>query len=177
MDEKCQHTYSHSKFQVWNIFGLFSLLSPSPGIFSSSYLIRMAQSDVLLVACGSFNPPTIMHLRMFGKHWFLPSHWFVSHVLVSHRHLFFRLGWLFCPRIFFYISLIQNWGFVSWLGIIFSNYNFVIIKSCRNCSRSSSKIGPPKSDRWSDVTCAWCISEARFSFIWASLQHVKTRLV
>lgn len=27
----------------------------------------MAQADVLLVACGSFNPPTIMHLRMFGK--------------------------------------------------------------------------------------------------------------
>lgn len=25
----------------------------------------MAQTDVLLVACGSFNPPTIMHLRMF----------------------------------------------------------------------------------------------------------------
>ena len=25
----------------------------------------MSQSDVLLVACGSFNPPTIMHLRMF----------------------------------------------------------------------------------------------------------------
>lgn len=25
----------------------------------------MAQGDVLLVACGSFNPPTVMHLRMF----------------------------------------------------------------------------------------------------------------
>ncbi|XP_034254524.1 nicotinamide/nicotinic acid mononucleotide adenylyltransferase 1 isoform X1 [Thrips palmi] len=27
--------------------------------------MNMAQTDVLLVACGSFNPPTIMHLRMF----------------------------------------------------------------------------------------------------------------
>ncbi|KAE8750992.1 hypothetical protein FOCC_FOCC002420 [Frankliniella occidentalis] len=30
-----------------------------------SIIATMAPKDVLLVACGSFNPPTIMHLRMF----------------------------------------------------------------------------------------------------------------
>lgn len=27
----------------------------------------MAPRKVILLACGSFNPPTNMHLRMFGK--------------------------------------------------------------------------------------------------------------
>lgn len=26
-----------------------------------------AKEKVILIACGSFNPPTLMHLRMFGE--------------------------------------------------------------------------------------------------------------
>ncbi len=49
---------------MWGTSGTADVLLPTEKL-SASLQATTGQQAVVLVNCGSFNPPTIMHLRMF----------------------------------------------------------------------------------------------------------------
>lgn len=81
---------------------------------------------VVLLSCGSFNPITFLHLRMFG-----------NHAISDELNILYLSFILFC---FIFLSGSSSClSMIDWKPILFMLFVFVLF--FRNCSRCSSQNG------------------------------------